>query len=156
MRTVIICVCLCSCLFFSVSAVDPLDPAPVAVAELSGGYFFCADCALGKNVLFYVPVEFATGRLSLKGEDPFNMSNSSCVLFAPAFPDYQIQAGRFSGFTYRSDVGYDRYPLSVSKIQKTNIDFMDSSDGYIYPRDFFVILISSIILIGCLILLRRR
>lgn len=116
--------------------VDPSDPEPVeevsqdpaalAGSDLfDGGYWFVCDCALGSDLIFYVPVDWADGQFTLSSSGaPVNMSNNTVYAFCPSFPDYTFSASRFGTFTYRSS-SYNSQDLNISKISDTNIDFLD-------------------------------
>lgn len=116
--------------------VDPSDPEPVEeVSEdpvahagsdlFTGGYWFVCDCALGYDLTFYVPVDWADGQFTLSSSGaPVNMSNNTVYAFCPSFSDYTFSASRFGEFTYRSS-SYNTQDLNITKISDTNIDFLD-------------------------------
>lgn len=134
------------------------EAAPLAVSgSLAGGYYFVADCALGSDVKFYVPLEWAHDVFTLdRSGAPVNLSNSTCYAFAPAFPDYTIQCSRFGTFTYRA-TNYNTSDLSITNISDTNIDFLE--DATRRPSDSDILLLIACLIFVCwatLFLLRGR
>lgn len=107
---------------------DDSDLALAAVTDaLSGGFYFVADCALGSDVTFYVPVEWAYDRFALDPSgEPVNLSTSTCYAYSPDYPTYTFSCSRFGSFTYRSS-NYDTQDLNVRNISDTNISFFDGN-----------------------------
>lgn len=153
------------------SALDPEVPlesseAPLAVEEeavafavsgsLAGGYYMLVDCALGSDVMLYVPLEWATDVFTLdRSGAPVNLSNSTCYAYAPAFPDYTIQCSRFGTFTYRTS-NYNTLDLMITEISDTNIRFLDDTASRLSDRDLLVMICGVLFLFGaCCILIRR-
>ena len=94
---------------------------PAAAADLQGGYYIVADCALGNGIRFYVPASAAEGCFTYDSSgNLFNISNGTVYLYSPSLPDYTISASRFSGFVYRGD-NYNSLELRIHNITETNI-----------------------------------
>ena len=92
----------------SVALSDPVvlaenekDVSALTVSDsLTGGYYFVCDCALGSDIKFYVPLEWAHNVFTFNDEgSPVNMSQSTCYAYCPAFPSYTFSCTRFSTFT---------------------------------------------------------
>lgn len=131
---------------------------PVLAADLQGGYYFVADCALGTGIKFYVPADFANGSLTYDDSGYlFNLTSSSIYLYCPDYPDYTIYAARFSGFQYRPGSGYSYADLNVTNITETNLQIYESDPGKSLGSSelMMLIVILLIILIGCFVVLRR-
>lgn len=80
-------------------------------------FSFTADCDLGSDLEFIVPVGVQEGSLLItESGDIVNMSNSTIYLYCPAYPDYTFSLSRFSGVTYRSDSGYNSVSLVLSDV----------------------------------------
>ena len=58
--------------------------APAAVSDsvggISGGYYLIVDCALGRDIKFWIPSDFASGALAMDSRELMKMSNSSRYL----------------------------------------------------------------------------
>lgn len=113
-----------------VTETAPLDddgeyPALYAVdSPFSGGYYFVADCILGTELKFYVPVEWAYDRFAVNDIGSLvNMSNSTCYVYCPDFPDYTFSASRFGTFVYRGD-GYNSADLALTNVTDTNLELL--------------------------------
>lgn len=135
----------------AVDATDPADPeaplastpvsetleevaAPFAVSgSLAGGYYFVADCALGSDLKFYVPLEWAHDVFTFdRSGAPVNLSNSTCNAYCPSYPDYTFSCSRFGTFTYRAS-NYNTADLQITDISDTNIQFLE--DESVKPSD---------------------
>lgn len=100
---------------------------------LAGGYYFVCDCALGYDLMFYVPVEWAYDVFTLDSSGaPVNLSNSTCYAYCPDFPDYTFSCSRFGTFTYRA-TNYNTTDLAITDISDTNISFFDDSTINLSP-----------------------
>ena len=153
------------------AAMDPetsleSTPSPVALEEeaapfavsgtLAGGYYFVADCALGTDVKFYVPLEWAHDVFTLdRSGDPVNLSNSTCYAFAPAFPDYTIQCSRFGTFTYRA-TNYNTSDLQITNISDTNIDFLEDETQRLSDSELLLLIACMVFIFGTVFILIRR
>lgn len=153
------------------AALDPETPlesteVPVAVEEeaapfavsgsLAGGYYMLVDCALGSDVMFYVPLEWAIDVFTLdRSGAPVNLSNSTCYAYAPAFPDYTIQCSRFGTFTYRTS-NYNTMDLMITEISDTNIRFMVDTGLRLSDRELLMLICSALFLFGAYCIIRRR
>lgn len=146
----------------------PLEstPSPVAVEEeatplavsgsLAGGYYFVADCALGSDVKFYVPLEWAHDVFTLdRSGAPVNLSNSTCYAFAPAYPDYTIQCSRFGTFTYRA-TNYNTSDLQITNISDTNIEFLEDETHRLSEYELLLVMACMIFIYGSALILIRR
>ena len=133
------------------------EAAPFAVSgSLAGGYYMLVDCALGSDVMLYVPLEWATDVFTLdRSGAPVNLSNSTCYAYAPAFPDYTIQCSRFGTFTYRSS-NYNTLDLMITEISDTNIRFLDDTAPRLSDRDLLVMVCGVLFLFGAYCILIRR
>lgn len=153
---------------------DPVDPeaplastavsetmeegaAPFAVSgSLAGGYYFVCDCALGSDLKFYVPLEWAHDVFTLdRSGAPVNLSNTTCNAYCPTYPDYTFSCSRFGTFTYRAS-NYNTTDLLITNISDTNIEFLD--DETLLPSDTsLLLLIAALIFVfgACGILIRR-
>lgn len=133
------------------------ETSPFAVSgSLAGGYYFVADCALGSDVTFYVPLEWAHDVFTLdRSGAPVNLSNSTCYAFAPAFPDYTIQCSRFGTFTYRA-TNYNTSDLLITEITDTNIEFLEDETQRPSDSDMLLLIAALVFVFGaCSILIRR-
>ena len=139
-------------------APDPVDDVPVLYASggIVGGYYFVCDCALGNDIKFWIPADFASDSISIDGSGSLvNMTNSTIYLM----PDdttinnnYTIQAPRFSSFQYRRDSsGYTWSSLAITNISDTNISWLDDTPQAV-PISRYFVLIASILVIGFLFL----
>lgn len=133
---------------------------PAMAADLQGGYYFVADCALGNGMKFYVPADFANGSLTYDSSGYlFNLTSSSIYLYSPDYPDYTIYASRFSGFQYRagSGSGYSYTDLNITNVTETNLQIYDTDPGKSLGSSELLLLIVVLLvaLIGCIVIVRR-
>lgn len=146
--------------FLSLCLVLVLLAVPVLGAELSGGYYFTADSALGDGLTFYIPTDYASGSLTYDENGYlFNLTASSIYLYCPDYPDYTIYASRFSGFQYRTDSNYGStyIDLKLTNVTAANVEIMEKSPPLSPSQDQILIMILcvSIIGVGAFVLLRR-
>lgn len=137
---------------------DP-DVAVYSSSPVGGGYYFVADCALGKNVKIYVPVDFAVDSFAVDKDGLVNMTNSTVYAFSQSFPDYNISCSRFGRFTYRRSVGgsYQTYDLNISRIVDTNMSFFSSDPPVAVPVwQYWLVMIVVVIIVGALFCFFRR
>lgn len=140
---------------FSVAVEEEATPLAVS-GSLAGGYYFVADCALGSDVKFYVPLEWAHDAFTLDlSGDLVNLSNSTCYAFAPAFPDYTIQCSRFGTFTYRA-TNYNTSDLQITNISDTNIGFLEDTTYRPSDSDLLHVIAFLVFMFGSLFILIRR
>lgn len=142
-------------------ALVPSDPdvAVYSSSPVGGGYYFVADCALGKNVKIYVPVDFAVDSFAVDKDGLVNMTNSTVYAFSQSFPDYNISCSRFGRFTYRRSVGgsYQTYDLNISRIVDTNMSFFSSDPPVAVPVwQYWLVMIVVVIIVGALFCFFRR
>lgn len=123
---------------------------------LAGGYYFVADCALGYDLKFYVPLEWAHDVFTLDSSGaPVNLSNSTCYAYCPDYPDYTISCSRFGTFTYRA-TNYNTTDLEITEISETNISFLEDEMQRLSEYDLLLLIAGLIFIFGaCGILLRR-
>lgn len=153
---------------------DPDDPAPTlettAVSEdletdvsllavdgaLSGGYYFVCDCALGNDLKFYVPLEWAHDVFTLDRSGALvNLSNSTCYAYCLAYPDYTISCSRFGTFTYRAS-NYNTTDLQITNISDTNIELLEDESRLPSDSDVLLLIAALIFVFGaCGVLIRR-
>lgn len=133
------------------------EASPLAVSgSLAGGYYMLVDCALGSDVMLYVPLEWATDVFTLdRSGAPVNLSNSTCYAYAPAFPDYTIQCSRFGTFTYRSS-NYNTMDLMIMEISESNIRFLDDTAPLLSDRELLLLIFVVLFLFGAFSILIRR
>lgn len=155
-------------------AVDPDDPeaplavtsfsetmeetaAPLAVSgSLTGGYYFVCDCALGTDLKFYVPLEWAHDVFTLdRSGAPVNLSNSTCNAYCPTYPDYTFSCSRFGTFTYRAN-NYNTADLVITNISDTNIEFLEDEGLQPSDSDVLRIIAGMLFIFGALFILIRR
>lgn len=154
---------------------DPVDPvlplASTPVSEdletgvsvlavdgsLAGGYYFVCDCALGSNLKFYVPLEWAHDVFTLDSSGaPFNLSISNCYAYCPTYPDYTFVCSRMETFSYRYS-NYANSDLQVTNISDTNIEFLQDETQLPSDSDLLLLIAALIFVFGaCGLLLRRR
>lgn len=142
----------------AVTAASEFEPVTFSVdGGLSGGYYFVCSCALGDDVKFYIPLEWAHDAFSLDDSGaPVNMSSNTCYAYCPQFPDYTFSCSRFNTFTYRAD-GYSTSDLNISDISDTNISFMADESYRLSDSDLlFVIACLLFLILVCPMILRRR
>lgn len=133
------------------------DTSPLAVSGVFAGYYFVADCALGSDITFYVPLEWAHDVFTLdRSGAPVNLSNTTCNAFCPAYPDYTISCSRFGTFTYRAS-NYNTSDLRITNISETNIDFLEDETQVPSDSDLLLLIAALIFVFGfCGFILRRR
>lgn len=142
----------------AVTVPSEFEPVTLSVdGSLSGGYYFVCSCALGADVKFYVPLEWAHDAFSLDASGaPVNMSTNTCYAYCPDFPDYTFSCSRFNTFTYRAD-GYNTSDLNISQLTDTNISFMEDESYRLSDSDLlFVIVCLLFLILVCPMILRRR
>lgn len=137
---------------------DPVDDVPILYASggIVGGYYFICDCALGNDVKFWIPADFARDSITIDSSGALvNMTNSTIYLMpddTTINDNYTIQAPRFSSFQYRRDSsGYTWSSLAITNISDTNISWLDDTPQAV-PQSSYFVLIASILVIGFLAL----
>ena len=137
--------------------------APAAVSDsvggISGGYYLIVDCALGRDVKFWLPSDFASGALAMDSRGLINMSNSSIYLMpdSSSFSGYIIYANRFGHFQYRrNSSGYDYQDLNITNISDTNISFLSDTPQAVPDSTYWIVLIAVCILGFLLIAFFKR
>lgn len=152
---------------------DPVDPAsgledsavyenleagvsPLAgVSTLAGGYYFVADCALGSDLKFYVPLEWAHDVFTFDSSGSLvNLSNTTCNAYCPAYPDYTFSCSRFGTFTYRA-TNYNTTDLQIRNISETNIEILEDESRRISDSDLLVLIAALIFVFGWVFMFRR-
>lgn len=147
---------------------DPLESTAVSEAletgvdalaldgSLAGGYYFVCDCALGSNLKFYVPLEWAHDVFTLNGSGALvNLSNTTCYAYCPDYPDYTFSCSRFGTFTYRA-TNYNSSDLMITDISETNIEFLEDETQVPSDSDMLLLIAALIFVFGaCGIVLRR-
>lgn len=99
----------------------------------TGGYYFVADCILGTGLKFYVPADYAYDCFTIDSTGSMvNMTNSTCYVYCPSFPDYTFSASRFGTFYYRGD-GYNSSDLALTNVTDTNMELL--LDEAVRPSD---------------------
>lgn len=142
----------------AVTVSSEFEPVTFSVnGGLSGGYYFVCSCALGNDLKFYVPLEWAHDAFSLDDSGaPVNMSNTTCYAYCPDYPDYTFSCSRFNTFTYRSD-GYSTSDLNITQVMDSNIFFMEDEGYRLSDSDLlFVIACLLFLILVCPMILRRR
>lgn len=150
---------------------DPAAPSAEAAAEteeseagiaalagsdtLTGGYYFVCDCALGYDLKFYVPTEWACDNFTLDTSGaPVNLSNTTCYAYCPDFPDYTFSCARFAGFTYRSS-NYSSVDLNITEISETNINFLEDTPTRLSDWDQNTAICSLLFLVAAILIIKR-
>lgn len=133
---------------------------PALGAELTGGYYITGDSALGKNLTFYVPSDYAAGSLTYNSSgDLFNLTSNSIYLYCPDYPDYTIYAPRFSEFQYRSGTGssYNYVDLNLRNVSDTNVEIFNKDPSPLHGASTVSIMILAVLIVGvgAMVLLRR-
>lgn len=154
------------CLFLSllliglpVSAASVDENSDIELLSVSGdltsGYYFVADCDLGSNIRFYIPLEWAYYRFTTDDSgDLVNLSTSTCYAYSPDFPDYTFSCSRLSTFTYRYS-NYSSSDLNITRIVDTNMSLL-INDPFPLSDSEIQLLIAALILICAGILIIRR
>lgn len=127
--------------------------------DLLGGYYFVADCALGSDLVFYIPVDFAFDCLTLDSSgNVVNMTNSTVYAYCPSYPSYTISASRFGTFTYRTSTSgsYNTYDLAITDISDTNISFLEDTMQRLSDSEILLVIAALIFVFGALFILIRR
>lgn len=137
----------------AIAAATVPDVAVNFASNVSGGYYFIADCALGRSVKFWVPVDYKSGSIAFSGSNLVNMTNSNIYIMpdSSSLSDYTIYAPRFSTFQYRRDSTYYR-DLDITKIIETNISFLQDTPQALPDTTYWVVIIA-VVVIGFLLLL---
>lgn len=132
------------------------DPAALAGSDtFTGGYWFVCDCALGYDLKFYIPSDWASDQFTLDASGaPVNMSNSTVYAYCPDFPDYTFSCSRFSSFVYRQN-NYSNEDLKITKISDTNIDFLEDDHVRLSDYDLKVLGCSLIFLVAAILIFKR-
>lgn len=128
-------------------------PISYASTGISGGYYFVCDCALGTDVKFWIPADFAVDALALDDNGIVNMTNSTVYLMPDpdsGLSDYTIYASRFGHFQYRR-TNYDYQDLRIRNITDTNITFLDDTQPRISDQVQFAVILA-VLLLGFLML----
>lgn len=133
---------------------------PVLAADLQGGYYVTGDCALGKNMTFYVPSDYAAGSLTYDSSgNLFNLTSNSIYLYCPDYPEYSIYAARFSGFQYRAGTGagYSYLDLNLRNITAGNVEIYENDPSPLHGTDPVSVMILAVLIVGvaAFVLLRR-
>lgn len=141
--------------------VPVLLAVPVLGADLAGGYYITGDSAIGNDLTFYVPADYAAGSLTYDSSgNLFNLTSSSIYLYCPDHPDYTIYAPRFSGFQYRpsSGSGYTYQDLYLKNVSSSNVEILEESPSRSFSDNtlLYVILVVLIIFVGVFAILPRR
>lgn len=140
---------------FSETMEEPAAPFAVS-GSLAGGYYFVADCALGSDLKFYVPLEWAHDVFTLdRTGAPVNLSNSTCSAYCPSYPDYTISCSRFGTFTYRAN-NYNTADLMITNISDTNIEFKEDESRSPSDSDVLRMIAGMVFMFGALFILIRR
>lgn len=147
--------------FLLVCILVPVLVVPVLGADLAGGYYITGDSAMGQDLTFYVPADFASGSLTYDSSgNLFNLTNSSIYLYCPDYPEYTIYAARFSGFQYRqsSGAGYQYQDLKLRNVSAANVEILEDSPTRTFSDNtlLYVILVVLIIFVGAYAILPRR
>lgn len=141
----------------SVPSQEDNSVAPLALAdgELAGGFYFVCDCALGSDVKFYVPREWAHDVFTVDSSGALvNLSSSTCYAYCPDYPDYSFSCSRFNSFTYRAS-GYDTLDLGITDISETNMSLFDSNSFVLSTSELQLLIAVLLIVIAGLLVLRR-
>lgn len=125
-----------------------------------GGYYFVADCALGRNMKFWVPADFASDALASDGNGLINMTNTNIYIVADdsSYSDYIIYAPRFGHFQYRRNSSSSGYQdLAISGVFDSNISFLQDTP-HALPGQSVAVLVVVLLAFGILALcfLARR
>lgn len=151
----------------STSAEDPVDLLEVQEVDsgialysidgdLHGGYYFIADCALGSDLKFYVPVEWAHDAFTLDSSgDLVNLTNSTCYAYCPDYPNYTFSCSRFNTFTYRSS-SYDTQDLNITHIPESNIYYFNDSEFHLSENNLLHLIAALIFILAAIIIIRRN
>ena len=128
-----------------------LISAPVLAADLQGGYYMVADSALGNDLKFYIPAEYATDCITFDENGyAFNVTGSSIYLYCPDYPGYTIYAARMSNFQYRRDSsGYQYEDLNLRNVSETNIVFLEESPPRLPGTQQLLVLLVVVLIIFC-------
>lgn len=139
-----------------VAAETEEDASVLAVSgALAGGYYFVCDCALGYDLMFYVPNEWAHDALTFDGSgEVVNLSTSTCYLYCPDYPDYTFSASRFGTFSYRAS-NYNTTDLEITNISDTNISFFEEAAVPMSQTDFNILSCSLLLILACLTIFKR-
>ncbi len=127
-----------------------------AISGLSGGYYMVVDCALGRNIKFWIPSDFASGSIALDGSNPVNMTDRTIYLMPDdsRFSDYTFSSGRFQSFRYRPPRG-DYSSLNITAIHDSNISFLQHESKAVSSSDYFRLLIVVVMIIALVVILGR-
>ena len=131
--------------------------APFAVSgSLAGGYYFVCDCALGSDLKFYVPLEWAHDVFTLDRSGALvNLSNTTCYAYCPTYPDYTFSCSRFGTFTYRAS-NYNTSDLLITNISDTNIEFLEDESRTPSDCELLFLIAAMVFIFGALSFLIRR
>lgn len=127
----------------------------VADGDLAGGYYFVCDCALGDDLKFYVPVEWAHDVFTTDSSGELvNLSSSTCYAYCPDYPDYTFSCSRFNSFTYRAS-GSTTADLNISSVSDTNMSFFDSDSVLLSSEDILLLMAAFLFVLIGLTVIRR-
>lgn len=133
------------------------DAAVLAVSDpFTGGYWFVCDCALGSDLKFYVPADWAFDMFALDNSGaPVNMSNTTVYAYCDQFPDYTFSCSRFGKFTYRTSNNYNSADLNITEISDTNIDFLENNGLRLSDYDLRIMVCSLIIVVAAILIFKK-
>lgn len=131
-------------------------PSVAAVSDaLSGGYYFVCDCALGSDLTFYVPLEWAHDVFTFdRSGAPVNLSNNTCYAYCPDFPDYTFSCNRFDTFTYRA-TNYNTTDLRITEVTDTNMSFFEGSGTSMSASDLQILCCVLIFFVAAILIFKR-
>ena len=155
---------------------DPTDPTDEPVAQetsqenseavavlavssvsdaLSGGYYFVCDCALGSDLTFFVPLEWAHDVFTYDSSGaPVNLSNNTCYAYCPDFPDYTFSCSRFGTFTYRAS-NYNTSDLHITEVTDTNMSFFEGSGTSLSDSDLVMLCCVLIFFVAAILIFKK-
>lgn len=134
---------------------DLVAALSVADGDLAGGFYFVCDCALGSDLIFYVPIEWAYDAFTTDSSGSLvNLSTTTCYAYCPDYPDYTFTCSRFNTFTYRS-TGYDTSDLQIRDISDTNISLLDANTITLPDKDLLLLIGALIFAVAALLVVRR-
>lgn len=133
------------------------DAAVLAVSDpFSGGYWFVCDCALGSDLKFYVPADWACDMFALDSSGaPVNMSNTTVYAYCDQFPDYTFSCSRFGKFTYRTSNNYNSADLNITEISDTNIDFLENNSYRLSDYDLCILICALIVVVAVILIFKK-
>lgn len=124
--------------------------------EYTDGYYFICDCVLGEDLKIYVPVEFSVGSFAIS--DTGALTNMTLKSFETTVrighKSYTVKASSMGGLMYSENKflggGTIEFFDLNENVKESNISFLHNTPQAVPNSTYWIVLISIIIILGCL------